>query len=88
LVKEFLLDQEIVCGLGNIYVDETLYEARIHPLRLCRKLKANEIKDICTCAKKIIDSAIDGKGTTIKSFSSNHGAGEFQNKLKVYGKTG
>ncbi len=67
-----LLDQEIVCGIGNIYADEILFEAHVHPTRNCKTLSAEELKEICLFSKSILDQAIEGKGTTIKSFASNH----------------
>ena len=82
------MNQELACGLGNIYVDETLFRAGVHPLKLSSKLEPKRIKSICFYAKQVIDEAIDNKGTTIKSFSSNHEAGSFQDKLKVYGRDG
>lgn len=71
-IKEVLLNQEIICGIGNIYADEILFAAKVHPERTATKLTQEQIKDIVKHGKRIIDDAIINKGTTIRSFTSNH----------------
>ncbi|MCQ2796234.1 MAG: DNA-formamidopyrimidine glycosylase [Bacilli bacterium] len=88
-IKETLLDQTIVAGLGNIYVDETLYRAHISPLSKANLLDKNEIKTILKNAKEVLLEAIKHNGTTVFSFTWDKGhAGEFQKFLKVYGHKG
>lgn len=85
-IKAVLLDQTVIAGLGNIYVDETLFKARIHPLRKANELKAEEIKRIKQFAKQTLQEAIEQGGTTIRSYVASDGEmGMFQQELYVYG---
>jgi len=84
-IKSLLLDQTMVCGLGNIYVDEVLFRAKVHPLTQSFKLTEQEIKDVVKYTVEVLDCAIKLKGTTIRTFSSQHGvSGTFQNELRVH----
>ncbi len=88
-VKEFLLDQTIVCGLGNIYVDEVLFMSKIHPKMSVANLKPRHFKSIVENINIVIAKAIAEGGTTVKSFmASNEAHGLFQHSLNVYGKKG
>lgn len=62
-VKRFLLDQGVIAGLGNIYVDEILWRSRIHPLSPVRTLRRQEISTLCGEIKRTIRAAIEGGGT-------------------------
>ena len=85
-IKAVLLDQTIVAGLGNIYVDETLYKARVHPTRRASTLSDQEIKAIQVYAKETLKDAIAQGGTTIRSYVNSQGdMGMFQQELFVYG---
>ncbi|GLO66824.1 MULTISPECIES: DNA-formamidopyrimidine glycosylase [Oceanobacillus] len=85
-VKTALLDQSIVTGLGNIYVDETLFRANIHPLKRCSKLTKQEVKKLQINAKETLQDAIKAGGTTIRSYVNTQGdMGMFQQDLFVYG---
>ena len=87
-IKTLLLDQSIIAGLGNIYVDEVLYEAKINPFRLGCKITKEDTKNIIMASKKILDEAIKCKGTTIRSYTSSLGVyGTYQDKLNVHTKT-
>jgi len=84
-IKSLLLDQTVVCGLGNIYVDEVLYRSKVHPLTQSSKLTQKEIEDVVKYTREVLQRAIELKGTTIRTFSSEHGvSGSFQNELKVH----
>ena len=86
-IKTVLLDQTIISGLGNIYADEVLYAAKIHPLRLALDLNKEECEKLIEVSKKIILKAIEEGGTTIKSYTSSLGViGNYQNYLKVHTK--
>ncbi|SFG08702.1 DNA-(apurinic or apyrimidinic site) lyase [Halobacillus alkaliphilus] len=86
-IKAVLLDQSIVAGLGNIYVDEALYRARIHPERLANQLLKEEADRIRKSSVQIIEEAISLGGSTIRSYLNSQGKiGSFQQNLKVYGK--
>lgn len=84
-IKTLLLDQSIVAGLGNIYVDETLFLAGVHPETLGNALSYKQFALILDCAKKVIQKAIQLGGTTIRSYHSLDGIdGRFQNELNVH----
>ena len=88
-IKTVLLDQTIISGLGNIYVNEVLFYAKINPLKEAGKITDEEAKLIVEGANNIIKEAIKMGGTTIKSYTSSLGVtGRFQNKLKVHKKEG
>ena len=88
-IKEILLDQSIISGLGNIYVDEVLYASKINPLKKGNTLDIDNIKNIIKYSKLILDKAIEEKGCTIRSYTSSLGVyGNYQNFLKVHTKAG
>ncbi len=88
-IKAVLLDQHVVAGLGNIYVDEALFEAGIHPERRASSLSAAEAAALHQAIKVILRHAIDFRGTTILTYVDGEGRrGEFAAKLKVYRKHG
>ena len=86
-VKNILMDQKFVSGLGNIYVNEILFRSGVRPNREVSKLKSLEIKKIIKYSKIILKSSIKLGGSTIKDFSSENGKkGVFQQYFKVYGR--
>ena len=88
-IKNILMDQKFISGLGNIYVNEILFFSGVRPLKKIKKLKDNEIKKIIEFSKKIISKAILLGGSSIKDFSSSSGKkGSFQQYFNVYGKNG
>ena len=88
-VKPFLLDQSHIAGLGNIYVDETLWQSQIHPLTAANKLTKDELARLRENIIHEITRATEHHGTTVHSFTTAFGeAGEFQNELQVYGRVG
>jgi|SRR5829696_3145090 len=88
-VKSLLLDQSIVAGLGNIYVDEVLFAARVNPTRRANTLTAKEIHDIHAATRDILRRAIDLRGTTFDSYHDAFGeTGKYQHHLKVFTKEG
>jgi formamidopyrimidine-DNA glycosylase len=88
-VKAFLLDQTLISGLGNIYVDESLFQAKIHPLTGTNTLSSGRIKDLHRIIKKILTRAISKQGSTLKDYRRPDGiTGQFQNYHQVYGRTG
>ncbi|MDC3412614.1 DNA-formamidopyrimidine glycosylase [Terrihalobacillus insolitus] len=85
-IKNILLDQSVVAGLGNIYVDETLFQARINPERKGNGLTHKEVNEIRTQAIATIQEAVRQGGTTIRSYVNSQGdMGMFQQQLFVYG---
>lgn len=84
-IKTTLLDQTIISGLGNIYVDEVLFESGINPLKETSLINEEEAKKIISTSKSIIEKAILNGGTTIRSYTSSLGVtGSYQKYLKVH----
>ena len=87
-IKGFLLDQKRLAGLGNIYADEVLFRAKIHPAKPACQLSEEEIIALHESVQRVLQEAIDHHGTTIKDYRTGSGTkGEFQNYLQVYGQT-
>jgi formamidopyrimidine-DNA glycosylase len=88
-IKALLLDQRILAGLGNIYVDESLFESRIHPLRAASSLTLEEVERLYRAIRRIVLEAIALRGTTTRSYRDVRGQkGGYQDRLKVVLKTG
>lgn len=88
-VKPLLLDQRFLAGLGNIYVDESLHAARIHPLRSADSLLAGEVRRLHRHIRAILRKAIAAGGTTIQDFAGPDGApGRFRERLRVFRRAG
>nr|WP_072053245.1 DNA-formamidopyrimidine glycosylase [Bacillus atrophaeus] len=86
-VKTALLDQKAVVGLGNIYVDEALFRAGIHPETKANQLSAKKIKKLHEEIKNTLQEAIDAGGSTVRSYINSQGEiGMFQLRHFVYGK--
>lgn len=89
VIKTTLLDQTVVAGLGNIYVDETLFRAGIDPRSRACDLNEDDAKKIVASAKDVLKKAIELGGTTIRSYTSSLGVtGRFQNDLMVHMREG
>ncbi len=88
-IKNILMDQKFVSGLGNIYVNEILFLSGVKPSSEVKKLKDYKIKKIIKYSKIILRRSIKLGGSTIKDFSSENGKkGVFQQHLKIYGRKG
>jgi len=88
-IKTSLLDQTIMVGLGNIYVDEVLFAAKVHPKKISNTLSKTEVSAILLATRDILKRAIAAGGTTIYTFTSTHlKPGTYQNYLKVHTKEG
>jgi len=88
-IKAFLLDQKMIAGLGNIYVDESLWAARVRPNRAAGSLKSAEVKKLRQEINRIIKLAIKQRGTTFSNYVDSRGRrGNFSRFLKVYGRGG
>jgi len=86
-IKDLIMNQKFVAGLGNIYCNEVLYLCKINPARSVKKIKKEEIKKIIKFIKIILKQAIQLGGSSIKNFSSTEGqGGNFQQKFQVYGR--
>ncbi|MDQ0270081.1 DNA-formamidopyrimidine glycosylase [Cytobacillus purgationiresistens] len=88
-IKSALLDQKIMVGLGNIYVDEALFRSRIHPERLANSLSHQECTKLHEEIKATLSEAVEKGGSTIRSYVNSQGQiGLFQLELFVYGRRG
>jgi formamidopyrimidine-DNA glycosylase len=88
-IKSLLLDQTRIAGLGNIYADESLWAARIHPARPAQSLTAAETTTLLREIKNVLRRAIRAGGTTFSDFRNAYGEmGRFRHRLKVYGRAG
>lgn len=86
-IKTALLDQSIICGIGNIYDDEILFLSKINPNRRANTMTMKDCSNIIKYTKEVLEHAVELGGTTIKSFTSSEGVhGLFQNELLVHGK--
>lgn len=88
VIKKLLLDQNLVSGIGNIYADEILWSAQIHPLKPVEKLSSQELKRIFVFIKKILPKAIKKGGTSMDDYRDVHGQkGNYEKYLLAYQKT-
>ena len=88
-IKQFLMDQKNIAGIGNIYADEILFYAGVHPLRHAQTLKNAETKKIFSAIKKILTEAIALKGTSADLYLDAYGhEGSYLSRLKIFGREG
>jgi len=89
MLKPLLLDQTFLAGLGNIYTDEALHDAAIHPGRIATSLSKNESITLHNSITTILTTAVEKNGASVDSYRKPDGApGEMQYSLKVYGQAG
>ncbi len=88
-IKNALMDQTIIAGIGNIYASEILFHSKIHPLYITKFLSEKKISTLIKSTKFILNNAIRAGGTSLKNFKDPNGKlGYFKQNLKVYGKKG
>jgi formamidopyrimidine-DNA glycosylase len=88
-IKQFLMDPQNIAGIGNIYSDEILFYAQVHPLRRAGDLKAAEIKKIFDGIRKILPEALKLRGSSDSDYLDASGKeGDYVPRLKVYGREG
>ena len=88
-IKQILLNQKIISGIGNIYASEILFDAKISPFKKGCDLNTNELSLLISSIKKILKKAIGFGGSSLRDYISVEGTlGNFQNKFKVYNKEG
>lgn len=86
-VKAFLLKQEIIAGLGNIYADEALYSAKIHPTRNTSSLSEDDIHHLYESVRSTLEKALEAGGSSVRSYLDGQGEmGRFQLQIQVYGR--
>ena len=89
LIKQILLNQHIVAGIGNIYASEILFDAKISPFKKGKNINKYQIGTIIKSIRKILNKAIFHGGSSINDYVAPNGTlGNFQNNFKVYGKEG
>jgi len=88
-IKNVLLDQTVIAGLGNIYADEALFESRIHPLRRADRLTNDEVTQLNRAIKRVLRRALKHKGSTLRDYRDANGeSGTFQKLHRVYDREG
>ncbi len=88
-IKALLLDQRVFRGIGNIYADESLWQARIHPARLAARLNQAELARLRTAIRRVLQHAIEDRGSSISNFVDAEGQpGEYQQRHRAYGREG
>jgi len=88
-VKNFIMDGKVVVGVGNIYANEVLFLAGIHPRRAAQRISRDRYTRLAASIKQVLTSAIEQGGTTLRDFVGGDGKpGYFAQQLFVYGRTG
>lgn len=88
-IKALLLDQRVFRGIGNIYADESLWQARIHPARLAARLNSQELGRLRKAIQRVLLHAIADRGSSISNFVDAEGQpGEYQQRHRAYGREG
>jgi formamidopyrimidine-DNA glycosylase len=88
-IKAALLNQSYVVGIGNIYVDESLFKAGIHPAQPAKTLTDSQFQVLHEAIVSTLDASIQGGGSSVKSFVNGQGkTGDFQHQLQIYGRNG
>jgi formamidopyrimidine-DNA glycosylase len=88
-IKNLIMDQRIVAGIGNIYASEILFRANVRPTRRAGRVTRNEIEKIAAAVPVILRAAIGSAGTTFRSYRDSRGQpGRFATRLRVYGREG
>lgn len=88
-IKTALLDQQLVAGIGNIYADEALFAARIHPLCIANQITPEQSRRLCAAIKRVLHRAIECGGSSLRDYVDANGRrGGFQSHHRVYDRAG
>lgn len=87
-IKSLLLDQRCIVGIGNIYADEALWRAKIHPLTPANKLRPAQLDALHLAIVGVLSEAVAARGSSINDYTAPDGDGEMQERLDVYQRTG
>jgi len=87
-LKTLLMDQAFVAGVGNIYADEALWRARLHPLRSAAGLRPDQERELYRSLRDVLAEAVERRGSSVDDYRAPSGMGEMQNHLNVYGRAG
>ncbi len=87
-LKPLLMDQSFLAGVGNIYADEALWAARLHPLRSAASLRSGQPSRLYRELRRILGEAVERRGSSIDDYTAPEGDGEMQERLLVYQRAG
>jgi formamidopyrimidine-DNA glycosylase len=88
-LKHRLLSQQDVAGLGNIYVDEALFLAKLHPLQRVNRLKPGQIAELVAAIRRVLEKSLRSGGTTLRDYRNvSNQPGNFARELQAYGRGG
>lgn len=88
-IKALLLDQSVLCGIGNIYADESLFRARLHPARIAERLTKEQLFALHRAVRTVLEEAIRFRGSSISDYRDSEGKrGEFQHRHRIYQRDG
>ena len=87
-LKSLLMDQAFIAGVGNIYADEALWAAKIHPLRTAQKLRPADERRLYEHLRRLLAEAVERRGSSIDDYTAPDGDGSMQEHLAVYGRMG
>jgi hypothetical protein len=87
-LKPLLVDQSFLAGVGNIYADEALWAARLHPLRSASSLRPADERRLYTELRRILAEAVERRGSSIDDYTAPDGDGQMQERLRAYQRTG
>jgi len=87
-LKPLLVDQAFLAGVGNIYADEALWRAKLHPLRSARSLRPSDERALYRHIREILAEAVERRGSSIDDYTAPDGDGAMQERLDVYQRTG
>ena len=87
-LKTLLMNQDFLAGVGNIYADESLWRARIHPLRDARNLRSNDARRLHTAIRDVLAEAVERRGSSVDDYTAPDGDGSMQEHLAVYQRAG
>ncbi|MDD8014552.1 MAG: bifunctional DNA-formamidopyrimidine glycosylase/DNA-(apurinic or apyrimidinic site) lyase [Acidobacteriota bacterium] len=88
-LKSLLLNQRLLAGIGNIYADEILFRARLHPLTAASALKPGDFRRLRDSTREVLSEAVERRGSTIRDYLDSDGRpGDFQDFHRVYGREG
>ena len=82
------MDQSFLAGIGNIYADEALWRARLHPLRSVRSLRPDHERRLYGALREVLTEAVERRGSSVDAYTAPEGDGEMQDHLDVYQRTG
>ena len=87
-LKTLLTDQTFLAGIGNIYADEALWRARLHPLRSAASLRRDDVRRLYEAMRAVLAEAVEYRGSSIDDYTAPEGDGAMQERLQVYQRAG